>query len=162
MMQFKKYIDSPIGCIEVCTSSTALLSVAFVEAKLEDSPDAPIILDSACNQLLEYFAGDRQNFELTLSLQGTDFQKQVWKSLVAVPFGRTSTYKKQSQSLGNPKAIRAVGTANGRNPIAVVIPCHRIVGSDGSLTGYAGGLSRKDWLLKHELSQTEGAQQELF
>lgn len=161
-MQYRKYIDSPIGCLEVLTSKDALLAITYVEAKNEDSKEAPAVLEKACDQLNEYFAGERQKFELPLSPDGTDFQKQVWDALLTVPFGRTSTYKKQSQSIGNPKAIRAVGTANGKNPISVVIPCHRIVGSDGSLTGYAGGLSRKDWLLKHEQKQTEGFQQDLF
>ncbi len=161
-MQYRKYIDSPIGCLEVLTSKDALLAITYVEAKNEDSKEAPAVLEKACDQLNEYFAGERQQFELPLSPDGTDFQKQVWDALLTVPFGRTSTYKKQSQSIGNPKAIRAVGTANGKNPISVVIPCHRIVGSDGSLTGYAGGLSRKDWLLKHEQKQTEGFQQDLF
>lgn len=161
-MRFKKYIDTPIGLLEVLTSEDALLAVTFVEEKAEDSPDAPAILENACAQLKEYFAGERQSFDLPLLPDGTEFQKEVWNALLQVPFGRTSTYKKQSQSLGKPKAIRAVGTANGKNPIAVVIPCHRIVGSDGSLTGYASGLSRKDWLLKHEQKQTEGFQQILF
>jgi len=161
-MHFIKHIDTPIGLLEVQTSEDALLAVTFVESKTEDSDNVPEVLENACTQLKEYFAGERQSFDLPLLPDGTDFQKQVWNALVEVPYGRTSTYKKQSQTLGNPKAIRAVGTANGKNPIAVVIPCHRIVGSDGSLTGYASGLARKDWLLKHEQKQTEGFQQILF
>lgn len=162
MKTYKKYIDTPIGLLEVCASKEAILAVGFVEQKEIENEAVPQVLVDACKQLSEYFSGERQDFDLPLSPVGTDFQQQVWDALLRVPFGRTSTYKKQSQALGNPKAIRAVGTANGRNPIAVIIPCHRIIGSDGSLTGYASGLSRKEWLLKHELQQTCGVQQELF
>ena len=110
-------------------------------------------------QLNEYFTGNRKTFNLKLNPQGTEFQKKVWEALQNVPYGKTITYLEQSKVLGNVKAIRAVAGANGKNPISIVIPCHRIIGSDGSLTGYAGGLWRKKWLLEHENPTT---QQSLF
>jgi methylated-DNA-[protein]-cysteine S-methyltransferase len=101
-------------------------------------------------QLQQYFEGSRTDFSLKLQPEGTPFQQEVWKELQNIPFGKTSTYLKQSLKLGNKKAIRAVASANGKNPIWIIIPCHRVIGTDGSLTGYAGGLWRKKWLLEHE------------
>ena len=106
-------------------------------------------------QLREYFAGTRTGFDLPLDLQGTEFQVAAWKALAKVRFGQTATYAHQAASIGRPTATRAVGAANGRNPVAIVLPCHRIVGSDGSLTGFAGGLGVKQWLLDHERSVIE-------
>ncbi|WP_242203414.1 methylated-DNA--[protein]-cysteine S-methyltransferase [Aestuariivivens insulae] len=110
----------------------------------------PVLLEDCVIQLNEYFEGTRQQFNLKLNPQGTDFQKQVWKALEQIPHGKTTTYLELSKQLGDVKAIRAVANANGKNPIWIVIPCHRVIGSDGSLTGYAGGLHRKQWLLDHE------------
>ena len=107
-------------------------------------------LEKASKQLQEYFVGERKEFNLKLNPEGTDFQKKVWKLLLEVPFGTTTSYLELSKRLGNTKAIRAVAAANGKNPLWVLVPCHRIIGSDGSLTGYAGGLWRKKWLLEHE------------
>ena len=107
-------------------------------------------------QLDAYFNGTRKEFDLQLDPEGTDFQKRVWKELLNVPFGKTRTYLEQSKKLGDIKAIRAVASANGKNPIAIIIPCHRILGSDGSLTGYASGLWRKKWLLEHEGMPRQG------
>ncbi|WP_339512426.1 methylated-DNA--[protein]-cysteine S-methyltransferase [Pseudomonas sp. RL_15y_Pfl2_60] len=106
--------------------------------------------DDACLQLDEYFAGRRQRFDLRLAPQGTVFQQRVWKALQDIPYGQTSYYSRLAEQIGNPKAVRAVGTANGANPISVIIPCHRVIGRDGSLTGYAGGLQRKAQLLALE------------
>jgi methylated-DNA-[protein]-cysteine S-methyltransferase len=101
-------------------------------------------------QLAEYFEGIRSQFDLKLNPKGTDFQQKVWKELLNIPFGKTRTYLEQTKQLGDPKAIRAVASANGKNPVGIVIPCHRVIGSDGSLTGYASGIWRKKWLLEHE------------
>ena len=104
----------------------------------------------ARRQLEEYFAGTRQMFTLKLAAQGTSFQQQVWAALCTIPFGETRSYGEQARSIQNEKAVRAVGLANGRNPIGIIVPCHRVIGANGSLTGYAGGLDRKRWLLRHE------------
>ena len=101
-------------------------------------------------QLDEYFAGTRRTFDLPLNPHGTDFQRAVWRALVAIPYARTLSYGAVAAAIGNPKGVRAVGLANGRNPISIIVPCHRVVGSDGSLTGYGGGIARKQWLLAHE------------
>ncbi len=108
------------------------------------------VLDQTARQLDEYFAGERQEFDLPLDPQGTEFQVKTWLGLASIPYGETTSYGKQAASLGNPKAIRAVASANGKNPISIVLPCHRIIGADGSLTGFAGGLEWKRWLLDHE------------
>jgi AraC family transcriptional regulator of adaptative response/methylated-DNA-[protein]-cysteine methyltransferase len=112
-------------------------------------------LDHAQSELQEYFDGNRKNFTVPVDTPGTDFQKSVWKSLEDIPFGQTRSYKQQAMALGNPKAIRAVASANGSNPISIIVPCHRVIGSDGSLVGYGGGLHRKKWLLDFEKANTE-------
>lgn len=112
--------------------------------------ETPNCLQNCVTQLEEYFTGKRTNFNLKLNPKGTDFQKKVWTELLNIPFNKTRTYLEQSKALGDVKAIRAVASANGKNPIWIIIPCHRVIGSDGSLTGYAGGLWRKKWLLAHE------------
>jgi methylated-DNA-[protein]-cysteine S-methyltransferase len=117
--------------------------------------EIPESLQDCVQQLSEYFNDTRKEFNLKLNPQGTEFQKRVWNELLNVPFGKTRTYSEQSKKLGNIKAIRAVASANGKNPIWIIIPCHRIIGSDGSLTGYAGGLWRKKWLLEHENPSTQ-------
>ena len=111
------------------------------------------------NQLSEYFEGKRTSFDLPFGLEGTDFQKRVWAELLNIPFGKTRSYMEQAKALGDVKAIRAVASANGQNKIAIIIPCHRVIGSDGSLTGFAGGLHRKKWLLEFETPPIQG---ELF
>jgi methylated-DNA-[protein]-cysteine S-methyltransferase len=111
------------------------------------------------NNGIEYFKGERKTFNLKLNPKGTEFQKKVWQKLLNIPFNKTRTYLEQSKALGDVKAIRAVASANGKNPIWIVIPCHRVIGSDGSLTGYAGGIWRKKWLLQHE---NPNKQQSLF
>lgn len=117
---------------------------------IEKNEKVPDCLKACSLQLDEYFKGGRTVFDIKLDLLGTPFQKSAWKALCAVPFGKTSTYLEQSKRMGNPKALRAVAAANGKNPILIVVPCHRIIGSDGSLTGYAAGIWRKKWLLNHE------------
>lgn len=119
-----------------------------------ESDDHPV-LAAATAQLAEYFAGERQEFDIPLDLTGTDFQRAAWSALVSVPFGETRSYRQQAEAIGRPKAVRAIGAANGRNPVPIVLPCHRIVGSDGSLTGYGGGLPIKEYLLNHEQAQSK-------
>lgn len=114
------------------------------------STEIPENLQEAANQILEYFDGKRKNFTFQIKPKGTAFQQKVWKELINIPFGKTISYLDLAKKLGNPKVIRAAASANGKNPLWIVIPCHRVIGTDGSLTGYAGGLWRKKWLLEHE------------
>ena len=122
----------------------------------------PIVVRKCKKQLTEYFQGTRTQFNVPIAPEGTDFQREVWQELLSIPFGKTTSYAKQSIKLGDVKKIRAVGSANGKNPIAIIIPCHRVIGSDGNLTGYAGGLDKKEWLLKHENSLPGMTQTSLF
>ncbi|HZW62622.1 MAG TPA: methylated-DNA--[protein]-cysteine S-methyltransferase [Flavobacteriaceae bacterium] len=145
-------IQSPIGNITITGNSSGIASVSIASGNpaVSTSPAVPKSLSRCVTQLHEYFAGERQIFDLKLNPEGTDFQKRVWNLLLTVPYGKTISYLELSKLLGDVKAIRAVAGANGKNPICIIIPCHRIIGSDGSLTGYAGGISRKKWLLNHE------------
>lgn len=158
------FLDTPIGKLKIIGDEQAIKLVSFVDSEEERSTDGdvPIVVRNCKFQLKEYFEGKRKDFDLPLSPDGTEFQKEVWDELLEIPFGKTSTYAKQAIKLGDLKKIRAVGTANGKNPIAIIIPCHRIIGTDGSLTGYAGGLHRKEWLLKHEHSIPGFNQLKLF
>ena len=124
-------------------------SVTVIDDEIETT-EIPLPLKKCVQQLDEYFNGNRTVFDLKLNPQGTDFQKKVWNELLNIPFGKTRTYLEQTKKIGDIKAIRAVANANGKNPIWIIIPCHRVIGSDGSLTGYAGGIWRKKWLLTHE------------
>jgi methylated-DNA-[protein]-cysteine S-methyltransferase len=146
----KSYYKSPIGIIRIESSQKGISGLVFVD-NIEDEEDRKDDMASRCIlQLDEYFNLKREIFDLELDLQGTDFQKRVWEELLKIPFGRTISYRELSMRLGNLKAIRAVAAANGANPVSIIVPCHRVIGSDGSLTGYAGGLWRKRWLLEHE------------
>jgi methylated-DNA-[protein]-cysteine S-methyltransferase len=146
-------IRSPIGGVRVAVNEAgAVVSVTFVDDELA-IPDQGGAADAAARQIEEYFAGTRTIFDLVVAPEGTAFEKRVWKKLVEIPFGATDTYGAIAGRLGDPGASRAVGVANARNPIAIVIPCHRVIASDGDLTGYAGGLWRKRWLLGHESGQ---------
>ena len=154
------YYKSPIGTIEVKGNSKEIHSIYFIEEDISTTLEVTSGEIKKCvQQLDEYFLGNRKEFELNLSPSGTEFQGKVWTELLKVPFGKTRSYLEQSKKLGDVKAIRAVASANGKNPISIIIPCHRIVGSDGSLTGYAGGVWRKKWLLEHE---NGNKQQSLF
>lgn len=145
------HFQSPVGWIQIVGTPSSIEAVIYCDEMPEhQSLFVPKTLQHCQQQLEAYFQGELQEFDLPLSPKGTDFQQRVWKELVQIPLGRTSTYLRVSQQLGDRKAIRAVGTANGRNPISIIVPCHRVIGSDGSLTGYAGGLWRKRWLLEHE------------
>ncbi|WP_245620842.1 methylated-DNA--[protein]-cysteine S-methyltransferase [Roseivirga seohaensis] len=157
------YMDSPLGAIKIVGDANAIKMVVFVDEIGEENEGIiPLVVRKCKKQLHEYFVGQRKQFNIPVAPEGTDFQQQVWQNLQDIPFGVTSTYAKQAIKLGDIKKIRAVGTANGKNPIAIIIPCHRVIGSDGSLTGYAGGLDKKAWLLKHEKSMPGMAQTSLF
>jgi methylated-DNA-[protein]-cysteine S-methyltransferase len=145
-------IQSPVGILRIHGNETGITAIEFVDSPADDSApsgDHPLLAECA-SQLDEYFAGTRSDFSLQLAAGGTEFERQVWGELVKIPFGKRCSYLEIAERLGNPGAVRAVGLANSRNPIAIIVPCHRVVGSDGSLTGYAGGLWRKQWLLEHE------------
>ncbi|MDC8002426.1 methylated-DNA--[protein]-cysteine S-methyltransferase [Aureisphaera galaxeae] len=153
------YLNTPIGVLEIKGNNEGLHSVIFKENNAPISESIPEVLLPAVTQLKEYFNRMRTDFDLKLSPEGTTFQKRVWEKLLEIPFGRTTSYQKMANNLGDPKVIRAAASANGKNPISIIIPCHRVIGSDGSLTGYAGGLHRKKWLLEHESPVKQG---ELF
>lgn len=156
------YYSSPIGIIEITGNEEGIVSLYFVDAKKDDSQLIPAELKECVYQLDEYFKGIRKEFGLKLNPQGSEFQKKVWNQLLTVPFGKTASYLQISKQLGDSNATRAVGNANGSNPISIVVPCHRIIGSNGKLTGYSGGLWRKEWLLNHEKTLLFGKQAELF
>jgi len=149
-MSFKAYYSSEIGLIEVKGTEEAILSVNFVDDKSTVGPDVPPRVKECVEQIDEYFKGKRKKFTIEIQLQGTDFQKKVWKQLMKIPYGETVSYKDIAVSIGNKKAVRAVGGANNKNKIAIIVPCHRVIGSDGDLVGFGGGLWRKEWLLRHE------------
>ena len=146
----KAFINTPIGSVELVGDTKGIASISFIDSSEKPTSEIPVELQTAVHQLNEYFEGERSHFQLKLTPKGTDFQKKVWNQLLQIPYGKTASYQQVANSLGDPKVIRAAASANGRNPIAIIIPCHRVVGSDGSLTGYAGGLHRKKWLLAHE------------
>lgn len=160
-MNMKKAVfNSPLGKIEIIGDDSGIVSVIFLDSEeMAISEIIPLELTDAVGQLNEYFAGERKEFNLKLSPKGTDFQKRVWAELERIPYGKTVSYQQIANRLGNPKVIRAAASANGKNPISVIIPCHRVIGSDGSLTGYASGLHRKKWLLELE---NPNRQQNLF
>jgi len=152
-------IETPLGIIKIIGDANGISSVSILNSNEEVSVIIPEELQDCVHQLHEYFKGEREHFVLKLNPEGTKFQKQVWNELQTIPFGKTVSYLDLSKQLGDVKAIRAVANANGKNPLWIIIPCHRVIGSDGSLTGYAGGLHRKQWLLEHE---SQYKQQSLF
>jgi methylated-DNA-[protein]-cysteine S-methyltransferase len=153
---FISCLESPIGTIEIVADEEAVLSVSFSDNMITAPKHTENFISKHCKQQLqEYFFGDRHTFEVPLRFAGTSFQQRVWTQLQKIPFGKTITYLQLAKDLGDPKCIRAAGTANGKNPFAVVVPCHRVIGSNDDLVGYAGGLWRKRWLLEHETDQTK-------
>jgi methylated-DNA-[protein]-cysteine S-methyltransferase len=152
------YIKTPLGIASIIGDENGI-SVISISDEGQISTTIPVLLKEAVAQLNDYFEGNRINFTFKLNPSGTEFQQKVWQGLLEIPFGKTVSYMDLSKKLGDVKAIRAVASANGKNPIWIVIPCHRVIGTDGSLTGYAGGLWRKKWLLEHENPTT---QQSLF
>lgn len=157
-MQFC-FIETPIGHAKIVGDDNGISSVSILDTKEELSSVIPETLLDCVTQLKAYFKNERKTFDLKLYPEGTIFQKKVWNELQTIPFGKTISYLQLSKQLGDVKAIRAVANANGKNPLWIIVPCHRVIGSDGSLTGYAGGLYRKQWLLNHE---SEYKQQSLF
>ena len=160
-MEFDRvaYYKTPIGIARIVGDDDGISSVTVVDGEQETSNKIPDCLQDCVTQLDEYFDKKRTTFNLKLNPQGTDFQKNIWNELQQIEYGETRSYLEQSKKIGDVKAIRAVAHANAKNPIWIIIPCHRIIGSDGSLTGYAGGIWRKRWLLEHENPPT---QQSLF
>lgn len=153
------FIKSPVGITIIKGDEDGVSEISVLNEDIPMPDTTPTELQYAVQQLQEYFDGNRTSFDFKMNPKGTDFQKKVWKALLEIPFGTTTSYQALSIKLGDVKAIRAVAAANGKNPLWIVVPCHRVIGSDGSLTGYAGGLWRKKWLLEHE---TPPIQQSLF
>ncbi|MBS1669782.1 MAG: methylated-DNA--[protein]-cysteine S-methyltransferase [Bacteroidetes bacterium] len=159
---YTAFYKSPIGLIRISGTESFINEISFVDAveKLEDITDEamPALLINCIEELIQYFQGQRRFFEFPMNQEGTEFQKKVWSELMRIPFGKTISYLELSKRLGDPKAIRAVAAANGKNNIAIVVPCHRVIGSKNDLVGYAGGLKRKKWLLGHEAKVAYGVQ----
>lgn len=149
-------IKTPLGNLQLEGTQRGVNAIKFLKDSDLETAVIPKVLEEAATQLQEYFLGNRTVFTCNLDLKGTDFQKRVWNELYKLPYGTTTTYLSMAKKLGDPKVIRAAASANGKNPISIIIPCHRVIGSDGSLTGYAGGLHRKKWLLEHESPVTQG------
>jgi methylated-DNA-[protein]-cysteine S-methyltransferase len=157
-----KMIDSPVGKLKLVGSEKGLVAILWENDRpnrvhldeLVEDRTHPVLVDTE-RQLGEYFAGTRKAFSVPLDMRGTSFQKNVWKALLAIPFGETRSYGQLAKQLGNSKAMRAVGAANGRNPISIIVPCHRVIGSSGKLTGFAGGLPTKEHLLSLEEAGTK-------
>lgn len=152
-----KITHTPVGKLKLIASDQGLAAILWENDKpgrirlnpLQENQNHPVLLETE-QQLRDYFAGTRQQFSVQLDFKGTDFQKQVWQQLLQIPFGETRSYGQIAHRIGNPKAVRAVGAANGKNPISIIAPCHRVIGSTGKLTGFAGGLETKDFLLRLE------------
>ena len=144
------YIKSPLGITEIIGDEKGISVISILDSEKEITLEIPEFLQEAVAQLNDYFIGKPNEFTFKMNPKGTEFQQKVWQELRNIPFGKTMSYLELSKKLGDVKAIRAVASANGKNPLWIVVPCHRIIGTDGSLTGYAGGLWRKKWLLKHE------------
>jgi methylated-DNA-[protein]-cysteine S-methyltransferase len=146
---FVGYYESPIGLIEIGGTPEGIASLYFVEQRRHEVA-LNTVVEAGIEQVGEYFHGTRRAFDLPIVLQGTEFQRLVWQQLLTIPFGSTASYQEIADGIARPQAVRAVGAANGQNPISIIVPCHRVIGSDKSLTGYGGGLWRKEWLLKYE------------
>ncbi|OAZ03769.1 methylated-DNA--[protein]-cysteine S-methyltransferase [Flavobacterium succinicans] len=151
-------INTPLGIAQIIGDTNGIAKISVIDEG-EVSTEIPTVLQEAVTQLSDYFQGNRTHFDFKLNPKGTEFQQKVWQALLEIPFGKTCSYMDLSKKLGDVKAIRAVASANGKNPLWIVVPCHRVIGTDGSLTGYAGGLWRKKWLLEHE---SPSGQQTLF
>lgn len=156
------YYQTPIGLIEIKSIDEKICSILFVDKETEPTYHNSAIHIECIKQLKEYFSGNRLVFELPIIQDGTLFQKQVWNKLLDIPYGTTISYGQLAKQLGDIKNVRAVGTTNGKNKILIIVPCHRVIGADGSLTGYAGELWRKEWLLKHEIEYSEPIEGRLF
>lgn len=153
------YLKCPLGTTEIIGDEDGVAVISILDHEKEISTEIPDVLKLAVAELEAYFAETLTDFSFKLNPKGTEFQQKVWQELLNIPFGKTMSYLELSKKLGDVKAIRAVASANGKNPLWIVVPCHRVIGTDGSLTGYAGGLWRKKWLLEHE---NPSSQQSLF
>lgn len=169
----KAYYNSPIGKIEITGNDEGIISVFFIEENIDKSPsllasdnfnkkESSKVITDCIQQLDEYFASTRRQFELKLNPEGTAFQKKVWSKLIKIPYGKTKSYLDIAKQIGDANANRAVGNANAKNPVSIIVPCHRVIGNTGELVGYSGGMWRKEWLLNHENSAVFGKQIELF
>lgn len=145
---YQAYYESELGLLEITANDKGITSVIFVDERKEEITNE--MIDQCINELDEYFKGKRKEFTVPLSAEGTAFQKDVWGALYTIPYGASASYLDIAEKVGNTKAVRAIGGANSRNPISIIVPCHRVIGKSGKLVGYAGGLWRKEWLLKHE------------
>jgi methylated-DNA-[protein]-cysteine S-methyltransferase len=145
---FRAYFQSPIGLLEILATKQAIISIGFCDSR--DPERSCSVIRECITQLDEYFSGERRDFQLELAPKGTEFRQKVWGALRKISYGETRSYQQIAADIGNVKACRAVGDANRKNPIPIIIPCHRVVGKNGRLTGYNGGLWRKEWLLEHE------------
>lgn len=150
MNLYTLYFNSPIGILEIQTNNNALLSVTIAKDRKKISKTIPLIMSETYRQLKEYFEGNRMDFNLRIHLEGTDFQKRVWNELLNIPYGEIETYKGVAEKIGNIKASRAVGNANNKNKLLIIVPCHRVIGSNGKLIGFREGTCNKEWLLNHE------------
>jgi len=150
MNLYKAYFNSPVGWLVIEADNKALTRVEFAK-KIEDEKISPNIHTFECvKQLSEYFTGKRKSFSLKINPPGTSFQKNIWKAMLDIPFGKTVAYSDLANSVNNPKSVRAVGMANNKNKIVIIVPCHRVIGKNGKLTGFGGGMEKKIWLLEHE------------
>jgi methylated-DNA-[protein]-cysteine S-methyltransferase len=147
------FYESPIGTLKICDNGKALTEIRLVTQNTQQQTAISQLATKTKKQLAQYFSGKRKIFDLPLELSGTDFQKKVWQALREIPYGKTASYKEIAEKIGNPKACRAVGMANNKNPLLIVVPCHRVIGSDGSLVGFGCGLKNKEILLNLESSE---------
>ncbi|MBW4889096.1 methylated-DNA--[protein]-cysteine S-methyltransferase [Mucilaginibacter sp. HMF5004] len=156
------YHNTPVGICRITETDGAISSISILDNPQEIEQEPTPLLQQATQQLDEYFAGERKTFDLNIKQQGSDFQQEVWKTLLNIGYGKTITYAQQANIMNNPLAIRAIAASNGKNHLWIVVPCHRVIGSNGTLTGYAGGLWRKQWLLEHEAKVLGIGQTKLF
>jgi methylated-DNA-[protein]-cysteine S-methyltransferase len=155
------YYESPIGLLKIGGTEHYIAELSFVDNKeqmVHGEPGVSDVIHQCTEQLIEFFQGRRKNFDIPVHQDGTEFQKRVWNELLEIPFGKTISYLDLAKRLGDPKVIRAAASTNGKNKIAIIVPCHRVIGSDKTLVGYSGGLWRKKWLLQHEFRITHGVQ----
>lgn len=155
------YYQSPIGMLKIAGTENYIAELSFIdkpEQVIHGEPGISEVMHQCTEELIEFFSGKRKNFDIPVYQQGTSFQQKVWGELLQIPFGKTVSYLELSRNVGDEKAVRAVAATNGKNKIGIIIPCHRVIGSDKSLTGYMGGLWRKKWLLQHEFKITHGVQ----
>lgn len=158
---FTTYYHSPLGLLKICGTEQFICEISFYDKSIKPSgrkKSLPPLLIHCVEQLIQYFQGERRVFELTIHQEGTKFQQGVWNELTAIPFGKTISYQELARKIGDAKAVRAVASANGKNRVAIIVPCHRVIGTNRELVGYAGGLWRKKWLLEHEAKVMYGVQ----